>query len=86
MPRTNDRTARRTAVIGQKGPLFVVTDDNDNSYYGWSLQPGQNTKKSAQGQHRIARTGYPGQDNRTGCLAKTVRKIIIGSQKLDNDN
>jgi hypothetical protein len=65
MPRTNDRTARRTAVIVQKGPLFVVADDNDNSYYDWSLQPGQNTKNSAQGQHRIARTGYPGQDKRT---------------------
>jgi len=62
MPRTNDRTARRTAVIGQKGPRFVVADDNDNSHYDWSLQPGKNTKISAQGQHRIARTG---QDNRT---------------------
>ena len=39
MSRTNDRTARRTAVNGQKGPLFVVADDNDNSYYDWSLQP-----------------------------------------------
>jgi hypothetical protein len=44
MPRTNDRTGIRTAVIGQKGPLFVVAVDNDNSYYDWSLQPGQNTK------------------------------------------
>ncbi len=49
MPRTNDRTARRTAVIGQKGPLFVVADDNDNSYYDWSLQPGQNTKNKCVG-------------------------------------
>jgi hypothetical protein len=49
MPRTNDRTARRTAVIGQKGPLFVVADDNDNSYYDWSLQPGQNTKNKCAG-------------------------------------
>jgi hypothetical protein len=34
-------------------------------------------KISAQGQHRIARTG---------CSAKTVWEIIIGSQKLENDN
>jgi hypothetical protein len=49
MPRTNDRTARRTAVIGQKGPRFVVADDNDNSYYDWSLQPGQITKNKFAG-------------------------------------
>jgi hypothetical protein len=63
--------------------LFFVADDNDNSHYDWSLQPGKNTKISAQGQHRIARTG---QHLWTGCLAKTVREIIIGSQKLENDN
>ncbi len=27
MPRTNDRTGIRIAVIGQKGPLFVVEDE-----------------------------------------------------------
>jgi hypothetical protein len=52
-------------------------------------------KRSSQGQHRIARTGYPGQDTQdritgqhvwTGCSAKSVREIIIGSQKLENDN
>jgi hypothetical protein len=49
MPRTNDRTARRTAVMGQKGTLFVVADDNDNSYYDRSLQPRQNTKNKCAG-------------------------------------
>ncbi len=29
-------------------------------------------KKIAQGQHRIARTGYPGQDNRTAPLGQDV--------------
>ena len=68
--------------------LFFVADDNDNSHYDWSLQPGKNTKISAQGQHRIARTG---QDNRTAPVDrmfsyKTVREIIIGSQQLENVN
>jgi len=53
--------------------LFFVADDNDNSHYDWSLQPGKNTKISAQGQHRIARTGYPGQDNRTAPLGQDVQ-------------
>jgi len=30
-------------------------------------------KISAQGQHRIARTGYPGQDNRTAPLGQDVQ-------------
>ncbi len=36
MSRTKNRTAISTDVIGQKGPLFVVADENDNSFYGWS--------------------------------------------------
>jgi hypothetical protein len=48
-------------------------------------------KISAQGQHRIARTQdtqdrIKGPHLWTGCSAKTVREIIIGSQKLENDN
>jgi hypothetical protein len=75
MSRTNDRTGRtgiRIAVIGQKGPLFVFEDEKDNRYYDWSVQPRQNRKISAQGQHRIARTGYPGQDGQqeTGRTAR----------------
>jgi len=42
-------------------------------------KPQQNRKMSAQGKHRISRTGYPGQDNRKGRSAKTLREIIIGS-------
>jgi len=36
---TNNRAARKIAVIGQKGPLFVffwlfvVADENDNKFY-----------------------------------------------------
>ncbi len=62
MSRTNDRTGIRIAVIGQKGSLFVLEDEKDNRYYDWLVQPRQNRKISAQGQHRIARTGYPGQE------------------------
>ena len=62
MSRTNVRTGIRIAVIGQKGPLFVFEDEKDNRYYDWSVQPRQNIKISAQGQHRIARTGPPGHD------------------------
>ncbi len=43
--RTNDRIAIRTAVIGQKGPFFVVENEKRQYNYDWSLQPGQNRKK-----------------------------------------
>jgi hypothetical protein len=36
MSRTKNRTTISTDVIGQKGPLFVVADENDNSFYDWS--------------------------------------------------
>jgi hypothetical protein len=48
MSRTNDRTGIRIAVIGQKGPLFVIEDEKDNRYYDWSVQLRQNRKISAQ--------------------------------------
>ncbi len=73
MPRTNDWTGIRTAVIGQKGPLFVLEDEKDNRYYDWSVQPRQNRKISAQGRHRTARTGYTGQDERTAPLGQDVQ-------------
>ena len=73
MSRTNDRTGIRIAVIGQKGPLFVFEDEKDKRYYDWSMQPRQNRKISTQGQHRIARTGYPGLDNRTAPLGQDVQ-------------
>jgi len=36
MSRTKNRTTISTDVIGQKGPIFVVADENDNSFYDWS--------------------------------------------------
>jgi hypothetical protein len=56
--------------------LFFVADDNDNSHYDWSLQPGKNTKISAPGQHRIARTG---QDNRTAPVDRMFSKNSQGN-------
>ncbi len=61
---------------------MFLADEKDNKCYDWSFQSGQNKKISAQGQHRILRTGYPGQDNRTAHLGqdvqlKTLREIII---------
>ena len=74
MPRTNDRTARRTAVIGQKGPLFVVVNEKDNRIMNIPCNQDKMEKISAQGQHRIARTGHPGQDNRTALLDRTLKQ------------
>ncbi len=75
MSRTNNRTAIRTAVIGQKEPLFVLEDEKDNRYYDWSVQPRQNIKISVKGQHRIARTGPPGHDKQDSMhlLDRTIR-------------
>jgi hypothetical protein len=36
MYRKKNRTAMRTAVIGQKVSFFVEADENDNMYYDWS--------------------------------------------------
>jgi len=35
-------------------------------------------KRSSQGQHRIARTGYPGQDNMTAPLRQEVQLKQLG--------
>jgi hypothetical protein len=63
-----------------KTTVVFMTGHNNQDYI---------EKLSMQGQHRIARTGYPqdritGQHLWTGCSAKTVREIIIGSQQLEN--
>jgi hypothetical protein len=73
MSRTNDSTAIRTAVIGQKEPLFLVGDEKD-MYYDLSLQTRTGKKNKCAGQHRILRTGYPGQDNRTAPLGQDVQQ------------
>jgi len=39
-------------------------------------------KISSQGQHRIARTGYPGQDNRTAPVARMLIVQLKQSGKL----
>jgi hypothetical protein len=69
----NDRTAIRTAVIGQKGPFFVVENEKDKMIMTGHCNQDKIEKISAQGQHRIARTGYPGQDNRTAPLGQDVQ-------------
>jgi hypothetical protein len=68
-------------------PLFVVADEKDNRYYDRSLQQGQNRKKSA-GITHYSWDRMSGQHGTfwTGRSAKTVQEIIIGSQKLENDN
>ena len=71
--RTNDRAAIRTAVIRQKGPFFVVVNEKDNRIMTGHCNQDKIEKISAQGQHRIARTGYPGQDNRTAPLGQDVQ-------------
>ena len=68
------RTAIRTAVIVQKGPLFVVVNEKDNRIMNGPCNQDKMEKISAQGQHRIARTGYPGQDNRTALLDRTLKQ------------
>ena len=71
--RTNDRAVIRTAVIRQKGPFFVVVNEKDNRIMTGHCNQDKIEKISAQGQHRIARTGYPGQDNRTAPLGQDVQ-------------
>ena len=74
MSRKSNRTAISTGCDWTEGPFFVVVNEKDNRYYEWSLQPVQKNRKiSAQGQHRIARTGYPGQDNRTAPLGQDIQ-------------
>jgi hypothetical protein len=68
------RTAIRTAVIVQKGPLFVVVNEKDNRIMNGPCNQDKMEKISAQGQHRIARTGHPAQDNRTALLDRTLKQ------------
>jgi len=68
------RTAIRTAVIVQKGPLFVVVNEKDNRIMNGPCNQDKMEKISAQGQHRIARTGHPGQDYRTALLNRTLKQ------------
>ncbi len=68
------RTAIRTAVIVQKGPLFVVVNEKDNRIMTGSCNRDEMKEISAQGQHRIAMTGHPGQDNRTALLDRTLKQ------------
>jgi hypothetical protein len=62
--------AIRAAVIGQKVPIFVVVHEKDNEIMTGHCNQYIIEKISAQVQHRIARTGYPGQDNRTAPLGQ----------------
>ena len=80
--RTNDRAVIRTAVIRQKGPFFVVVNEKDNRIMTGHCNQDKIEKISAQGQHRIARTGYPGQDNRTAPLGQDVQLKHSGKKKL----
>jgi hypothetical protein len=56
--------------MGEKGPFFVVVNEKDNRIMTGHCNQ---DKISTQGQHRIARTGYPGQDNRTAPLGQDVQ-------------
>jgi hypothetical protein len=70
------RAAIRTAVIVQKGPLFVVVNEKDNTcrIMNGPCNQDKMEKVSSQGQHGIARTGHPGQDNRTALLDRTLKQ------------
>ena len=68
------RTAIRTAVIVQKGPLFVVVNEKYNRIMNGPCNQDKMEKISVHGQHRIARTGHPAQDNRTALLDRTLKQ------------
>ncbi len=65
MSRTKNRTAMSTAVIGQKGSFLLKQMKTTICIMTGHSNQEKIEKRSSQGQHRIARTGYPGQDNRT---------------------
>ena len=68
----------------------MIKSEKDNRIMTGNCNQDKIEKISAQGQNRIARTGYLGQENRTGeqdstsltgRSAKTLREIIIGFTK-----
>ncbi len=57
--------------MGRRGLFLVVVNEKDNRIMTGHFNQ-DNIAKIVQGQHRIARTGYPGQDNRTAPLGQDV--------------
>jgi hypothetical protein len=59
--------------LGRRGLFVVVVNEKDNRIMTGHCNQDKIEKISAQGQHRIARTGYPGQDNWTTPLGQEVQ-------------